>query len=193
MSDNSETPPASRPAPQYGEYATPEEVARITGRPVPGSEPAPPPVPSPSPTERSSSWPSDERPARPPLRWDPPVTIALLMVGLWNVITSIPAFWNLDRELAQSFAAMPADLGVDLSDVQLGEPTLIGGRILLGVWIVLFLVALGVSVTRLRARRRAFWVPLVAGVVAILAVVVAMTAIMLIDPGLAPLLTTSGA
>jgi uncharacterized membrane protein YhaH (DUF805 family) len=183
MSDTPETP-ASRPAPQYGEYATPEEVARITGRPVPGSEPAPA-SPPPAPAERARDWPSEDQASRPPLRWDPPVTIALLLVGLWNVISAIPSFWNLDRDLAQSFAAMPSDLGVDLSDVQLGEPTLLVGRILLGVWVVLFLISLGVSVSRLRARRRAFWIPIVAGVVAMIAVVVAITVIMFIEPGLA--------
>ncbi|WP_294177893.1 DUF6264 family protein [uncultured Schumannella sp.] len=183
MSDTPETPDA-RPAPQYGEYATPEEVARITGRPAPGSEPAPA-SPPPVPAERARDWPSEERAPRPPLRWDPPVTIALLLLGLWNVISAIPSFWNLDRDLAQSFAAMPSDLGVDLSDVQLGEPTLLVGRILLGVWVVLFLISLGVSVSRLRARRRAFWIPIVASVVAMIAVVVAITVIMFIEPGLA--------
>lgn len=172
--------PPSRPAPQYGEYASAEEVARIMGTPPPPDPGARVLVPDPVPSARVVD------PSAPPARrWDPAITVGLLVLGLWNAIGAIPAFWRFDLALAQSFASMPGTA----PDVAPGEPTRFVGQLLLGVWALLFLVALGASVSRLRARRRAFWIPLVAGAASVLAMIVAMTVILIVDPGLAVLLT----
>lgn len=180
--------PDPRPRPRYGEYATPEEVARLRGDAAPRAAGIPPQrdlqIPLPT-AAGAQSPPSGARDASAPRRrGDIAVTVALLVFALWNVLGAMPAFSRLDASLAQSFAMMPGSP----EGIVLGEPTRVTGQLLIAVWAVLFLAAVGFSVMRIRARRRAFWVPLVFGALSVLAVLIAITTLIVVEPGLAPLL-----
>ena len=172
-----------RPAPQYGEYATPEEVAKLRGTQSP-PEPqtrAPEPVRRPAPlsTPRSAERPTSRSTARPierPRRaWDVPLTVGLLALGFLLTVQSIEGFLNFGSTVAQSVA----QAGLDL---EFGQEADAAGIILLFIHFALLLTALGVSVALIRAHRLAFWVPLTAGALATLADIVTLFALMLANP-----------
>src|ERR1700709_1761648 len=84
-----------RPAPLYGEYATPAEVAAARG-PLPDSDVALDPAPAPvrQPTSAVA------RPSTAPVsRWDRPITIALLAAGVVNVASSVPLYLDFAYSL----------------------------------------------------------------------------------------------
>ena len=140
-----------RPRPQYGEYATAEEVAALRGVPVEALAPPPPPP-------RRAVAPPAPTGAR---RFDRPVTIALLVFGLFNLIQSIPVY----RDLPATLDVVVRDFRMgsyDLSGVEFGEAARIGGWVLIAISAVLLVAASWVSYRVLRAGRIAFWIPLVA-------------------------------
>jgi hypothetical protein len=156
----------SRPAPQYGEYATPEEVAALRGLPV-----ETPVVPSPAPVAIVP------RPAvSGARRYDRPVTIALLLFGVINFVQYAGAMLDFDTFLELATAGTPTEA------IDFGEPARVGGYVLFGVSLALLLGAGFASVQLLRRRRVAFWVPLVAGALAVATWVVVLVAIVLQTP-----------
>jgi hypothetical protein len=155
----------SRPAPQYGEYATPEEVAALRGVPV----------------EPVVTTPSDDRPpAAPPVagarRFDRPVTIALLLFGVINLVQYAAPLLDFDTFLER------ATVGTPTESIDFGEAARVGGYVVFGVSLVLLLVAGFVAVQLLRRRRIAFWAPLVAGGLTVLTWVLVLVAIVLQTP-----------
>jgi len=158
----------SRPAPQYGEYATPEEVAALRGAPVEvdasaaavsvgGAVPTPPA-------------------ARAARRYDRPVTIALLLFGVINFVQYAGAMLDFDTFLELATTGTPTEA------IDFGEPARIGGYVLFGVSLVLFLVAGFVAVRLLRRGRLAVWVPLVAGGLTVATWVAVLVAIVFQTP-----------
>jgi hypothetical protein len=172
-----------RPAPQYGEYATPEEVAKVRGTQTPPEPPAghPEPVrrPAPRPMPRSTAGPTARSTARPSERprraWDVPLTVGLLALGFLFTLQSIEGFLNFSSTVTQMFARTGLDL-------EFGQEADAAGIILLLIHFALLLTALGVSVALLRAHRLAFWVPLTAGALATIAYVVTLFVLMLANP-----------
>lgn len=158
--------PDSRPAPQYGEYATPEEVAALRGIPAEVPRPAPAAPPAAPARPRASG-------AR---RYDRPVTIALLLFGVINFVQYAGAMLDFDTFLELATAGTPTE------EIDFGDPARIGGYVLFGVSLVLLLVAGFVSVQLLRRGRLAFWVPLAAGALAVGTWVVVLVAIVLQTP-----------
>jgi hypothetical protein len=160
--------PDSRPLPQYGEYATPEEVAALRGTPLEPAMPA------------AAVAPADVAPRRPAVsgarRYDRPVTIALLLFGLINVVQYAPVLLDFDTFLER------ATVGTPTESIDFGDAARIGGFVLFGVTLVLLVVALLFSVLLLRRRRVAFWVPLTAGALAVLTWVLVLIAIVLQTP-----------
>lgn len=164
-----------RPAPQYGEYATPEEVARLRGPAQPEPiAPRPDPVTPQSHPELSPA----ERRRR---AWDLPVTGGLLVLGFVLTLQSLPGFLEFGSTLSAAFAVS----GVA---IEFGADANAAGITLFFVHCVLFLAALGVSVFRLRAGRLAYWVPLTAGALAVLADIVIPLVLILSDPAYTALL-----
>lgn len=145
-----------RQAPRYGEYATPEEVAALRGPDAEPLAPASPPPPTGAP-----------RPGLPPagqLRpagWDGALTIGLLAFGAYNVVSGISVFLDMPAFLAQIASA------AGLGDVRVPASVQGWGYGLVAIWVVLFLGGALWAVRRLRRGRVAFWVPLLAGVVAV--------------------------
>lgn len=144
-----------RPRPQYGEYATPEEqrahirqpdVTRSleTGGMPPHEEPVP-------------AAPSSVR--RPRLA-DRIATIALLVYGVFSVVTVLPSLLDY---VAYSDTLLNA-LGVDatLADPSAARPWGFAAAIVLGLG---WLATAYVSWLSLKARRLTWWIPLVGGLV----------------------------
>lgn len=172
MSDAGANP---RPRPQYGEYATPEEQrARIarpdatyaleTGQPVmTAADPA-------------QAAPVADASPRPRLA-DRVVTIALLSYGLFNVLSSFPAFLDYGAYADTMFAVMGVD--AELADPAAGRPWGIAAATLLAVgWIATALL----SWWSLRRGRLTWWIPLVAGVVFTFAAGIMMVVPLTNDP-----------
>jgi hypothetical protein len=158
-----------RPAPQYGEYATPEEVAALRGTAVdpPAPKPAtvtrtPPPIDAP----RVSTW----------RRMDRPITIALIAFGVLNLIQYAGPL--LDFEYFLEITTK----GTFAEDIDFGDAARIGGVVLFVLCLGLVLASGAIAVLRLRRGRIAFWVPLVAGAVSALAWVVVLFVILLQTP-----------
>ena len=172
-----------RPAPQYGEYATPEEVARLRGlqsppepetrHPQPATQSAPRPTSRVTPRATAGATAgAGERPRR---TWDVPITVGLLAIGFALTVQSIEGFLNFGSTVAVSVA----EAGLDM---KFGAEADAAGIILLIIHCVLFLAALGVSVALLRAHRLAFWVPLTAGLLAAVADIVTLFVLVLANP-----------
>ncbi|MEO6532210.1 MAG: DUF6264 family protein [Pseudolysinimonas sp.] len=197
----------SRPRPQYGEYATPEEVAEARG-PIP-EEPndpvsrlvsaissAPPERTSRS-TKTSSAKPSS-RPtpglssAAPPrgapvaTRHPRPannlITVLLLVLGIWNTVTSIPSYLDFGPVLSQ---------GVRLAGygtVEFGAAAHTAGIVLLVVSLLILIAAVGFSLRLIRSGRRSIWVPVAAGALYLIASIVVMTVVVANTPALSVVL-----
>ena len=163
-----------RPRPQYGEYATPEDQAAAMGMPervTPTAplEQAPPVAATPYPGAGVAT-------ARTPRTWDRVLTIILLALGAYTVVNYFDTFANLGRVLTETFVASgyEAFQSVDLAN-QLGVVANI-------VVMSLFALTALLTIASLRAKRITFWIPLVGGVLAFIAVVVIMAFIVVADP-----------
>lgn len=159
------TPPESRPRPQYGEYASPEEQrARIrqpevswaleTGRPVPVDTAGA--VPAPAPASAPTAGAATPRPRA----IDRIVTFALLAYGLLNVISAFPSLVDFVAYADTMFDL----LGIDatLTDPAAGKPWGIAAALVLAFgWVLTALL----SWASLRRGRLSWWIPLVGGIV----------------------------
>jgi hypothetical protein len=166
---------AGRPAPQYGEYATPEEVAALRGA---GSDarvaaPHPPhvlPNPTPDPAvagPQGSAW----------RRADRPITIALIAFGVLNLIQYAGALLDFEYFLEVATKDSFAER------IDFGDAARIGGVVLFVLCLALVLISGLIAVMLLRRGRVAFWVPLVAGALSLVAWVVVLVAILMQTPG----------
>jgi Family of unknown function (DUF6264) len=179
------TPRDERPRPQFGEYA-PEgwtwqpPAGETTSDPAPQmpTPPAPPPVRAPA-----AASARDQRPARPT---DRAVTILLLVIGVLGAWLSVSVL----QAMPQSMQLLHTQEGI--------EPYTPGpeipGLILAGsiVQVVIWVVSATGSIALMRARRPSFWLPLVGGVVAAIALFVFTVIAITGDPVLLDHLTTAG-
>ena len=162
--------PDVRPLPQYGEYATPEEVAALRGVP----DAAPPPRverPVSVPEPRGSRW----------RRLDRPITIALIAFGAINLLQYSAAFLDFEGFLETVTEGTVAEK-IDFTDA-----ARLGGVVLFLLCLVLLVTSSAAAVLLLRRGRVAFWVPLVAGAITVLAWVIVLGVILVQTPGAFPL------
>ncbi|KQZ83393.1 hypothetical protein ASD56_13995 [Microbacterium sp. Root166] len=149
----------ARPRPQYGEYASPEEQrARIkqpdvtwaleTGEAVAEAPAAP-----------ATALPDAATGSRPRMI-DRIVTFALLVYGLINVVSIVPALWGYVA-YAQTMFDM---LGVEatLTDPEAAKPWGMAAAL---VQIFGWLITAALSWARMRRGRLSWWIPLVGGIV----------------------------
>ncbi len=155
----------ARPRPQYGEYATPEEQrARIrqpdmtrlldTGQ-DPDALAGAVPADSPSLVAKPSGQ------ARRRGRFaDRVVTIALLVYGLFNVVSAIPAILDYDSYVGTVLEV----LGIEgqLTDPDGGRPWAVAAVLVLAVG---WTLTAWLSWRSLARERLTWWIPLVAGIV----------------------------
>ncbi len=156
--------PTSGPAPQWGEYG-----------PTPEHPPMPPPAAmEPEPELRREA----AQPRRASASWDRVLTIALLVFGTFNVLTGIPQMLRLSQALDEAYASQGfGDYTADSLATAMGIAVNV-------VNVLLLIAAVAASVRQLRAGRIAFWIPLVAGAVALIVTIVLIGAAMLGDPAL---------
>ena len=171
-------PGSTRPEkPQYGEYATPEEVAAARG-PLPAPRPDPVPnatIAAPPPTGARVA-------ARDPLQTNNIVTVLLLVFGIWNTVTSIPSYLDLGSVLSQGLATL------GYGSFSFGNAAHVGGIVLLVISVLVLLAAVGVSLRLIRLHRRSVWVPIVAGALFAVATFVVMTVVVANTPALVDVL-----
>jgi hypothetical protein len=167
-----------RPLPQYGEYATPEEVAALRGTPdaVHAQRADPPnrsdrPARPADPETRGSRW----------RRLDRPITIALIAFGVLNLLQYSAAFLDFEGFLEA------ATEGTVAEEIDFTDAARFGGVVLFLLCLVLLVTSSAAAVLRLRRGRVAFWVPLVGGALTVIAWVVVLVVIVLQTPGALPL------
>jgi hypothetical protein len=182
--------PAGPPRPQYGEYASPEEQrARIRQPAYPPASPQPGAAPPPLPPIAPIPGPAASAPGvrRHPV--DFVVTLALLAYGLWNVVSTVPALFDIGSYVHELLSVMGTD--AQLSDPDAARGYGIAAAV---VMIVLWLAAAVLSGLQMRRGRIAWWIPLVAGVLASLVTGILLTIPLLADPGVRDaILSLSGA
>jgi hypothetical protein len=146
--------------PQYGEYATPEEVAAAFGTPPPPRQPAQPDAPQlPPPVAGTAVR------AAPPAgvvverSWNRILTTILIALGAYRTVVS---FFSLNAE-GDNLAASLKSVGYTgfTSIAEINELALTGA-VLQAVFLGLAVV---ISLRLLRAGRISFWVPLVAALI----------------------------
>lgn len=192
-----------RPRPQYGEYATAEEqvnaggVSGATSGGTTGSEPnaqsgLTPTVFSslgstrnsaPEATRGAAAGPSAGAPGVPH-PWDLSLTIFLLTLNAYLVLTSIPDWVNLSATLTTGYR----ELGYgDYTSTELANAI---GSGIVAVQGVLLVAVLYLAITRLRAQRRASPIVFGLGLVAVVLTVVLLMVAMTTDPALADYIAT---
>ncbi|MBC7725775.1 MAG: hypothetical protein H7146_13685 [Burkholderiaceae bacterium] len=198
-----------RPRPEYGEYATPQEQAEIIARSLPPVPPVlrprdvdgavAPVVPPAAQTPHAPHLPAPHRPAAllpgvgadrdgasPPgrRRWDHLVSLLLMTWGTLTVIAGFFQYSDIPAVLTQVYAQQ----GIG-AYVGTGFATSAG--LIINVSNVLILVAtVYLTARRLRARKLAFWVPLVGGAVAGAITGVLLISLIVSDPTFQAYLTT---
>jgi hypothetical protein len=160
-----------RPEPRYGQYA-----------PVPPATPAPPAHETPVALPPPGAAPADAAPAdavradAPRRTWDVVLTTVLLLFGVYDVVTGFGTYADLSAPLRAVFEQQ--GIGDFTSDPLAAQ---------LGVWlnvlrVALLAAAIAVSLLRISRNRVAFWAPLGAGVLAVLATLVAAVVLVVSDP-----------
>ncbi|MBI5161325.1 MAG: hypothetical protein HY996_07930 [Micrococcales bacterium] len=171
-------PSDPRPRPDFGEYASPEEVARITGRPV-GADPVPPPA--------AADPASGASPITPPGRaaplWDRALTVTLFVVGAWTVAGFV--FDPLTFSTSLEASARSAGFTGDVADATIDQI----GRVV-GITLLVVFVGALVGALLLRPRFRIlFWIPLSAAVLSAIVLLVGLSIAVAHVPGLLDQLT----
>ncbi len=189
MSDNRQNPDdatrpephfGERPRPEYGEYATPQNQADAIAKALPPVSPLLTPagrqaaVTPPAPAARTAApFPAPSRPRR---RWDLFLSIALLAYGLLTVFGGFVQYSDIPAIINQAYAAQ-----------RIGEFTSIEqartvGTTIMVANVTLYAITAFLTVRLLRARRLAFYVPLIGGAVAATVTVVLILTLVVNDP-----------
>jgi hypothetical protein len=153
-----------RPEPRYGQYAPVPPGAETPPAP-PANEP---PIPMPPPLAARAD--------APRRTWDVVLTTLLLLFGVYDVVTGFDTYADLSAPLRAVFEQQ--GIGDFTSDALAAQ---------LGVWlnvlrVALLAVAIVVALVRISRNRVAFWAPLGAGVLAVLATLVAAVVLVVNDP-----------
>lgn len=137
-----------RPRPQYGEYATPEQQAAAMGQTYVPPTPEPP-APTASAPDKALDY---VRPTSYPGRF---ITVFLLVLGAFNLVTGVPAYLDLSK----AFNASASEWGGSLPDLPssvnaAGIPVLVANVVLYGLTVLW-------SVWAMRRGRPSAYIPIV--------------------------------
>lgn len=182
MSTLSNTP--DRPRPQYGEYATPEQLAAARGLTLAQMQDqiTPPrvavPADSAAPAAATAAAQSADAaaPAQKRRLVDRAVTIGLLVFGLFYTLLNIPGFLAMSETMQLSYDFMgygefrATDLAATL------------GVVAAVLQVAIWLVTASVSFAMMKRGRAAWWVAVAGGMVALIAFAVISTIILSGDP-----------
>jgi hypothetical protein len=179
------TPPMDhRPRPRYGELApegwswTPPQESQAPAASAPVSTNAAVPLGSQRNPAAASAAPLEAPAVRPAPAWDRPVTISLLFLGLIGTFFAVSILGSVPESLQLLYTQ--AELG-DYTAAAFVAPLLLAGSILQGVIWVASSVA---AVLLLMRGRRAFYVPLIGGIVAFVVLVATVAAVLTGDTAL---------
>ena len=178
-----------RPRPQYGEYATPQEQAKIIADSLPPVSAllVPPPArpltgggsghrPPDAATRVSANAPVRPATPRRTRRWDLVLTAVFLGYASVNVIAQLVSRDTLATIVTQFFVAQ----GIGAYTPTALTTTL--GNVLNIVTLALFVVTVLATTWMLRRGRVAFWVPIVGGVAATTVALVFVVILLQSDP-----------
>ncbi len=169
-----------RPRPQYGEYASPEEQARAMGRERPALPP-PPPVNAvaaphlPPPPDASRPLPAAAAATARP--WDLMLSALLLIVGLGSVFYTFAVMGQLPTVLSRTFTLM----GITRPFTDTGAASAVARAVDI-VYGALWILALAGTILARRRHRLAFWIPLLAGILAFVIWAVLLSTLIAHDP-----------
>ncbi|MBN9175935.1 MAG: hypothetical protein J0I43_00990 [Microbacterium sp.] len=176
--------PATRPAPQYGEYATPEQQRAAIRQPAASPPPRDhvPPAPAPEPSAYTPGRPmhATTRAAQPTRRADRAITLVLLAYGLVTVISAVAQLWHF-AEFADTWMRIA---GIDGEFTNTAQGDLwgrIGAALLVLGWVVTALV----SWRMLLRGRISWWIPLVGAIVTYTALTACLMVPLFGDPAIA--------
>lgn len=162
----------ARPAAQYGEYASPEEQAKARGTAAPAA--AHPPVEPYGAPVASTVLTGPSRREHPV---DRVVTLVLLAFGLFVVLSGIPGYLSMADVLQEVYAQVGAG---EYTATELSASLGISALVVQGaLWALTALF----SVLALRRGRIAWWIPVVGGVVAFIALMIIVSIALMADPG----------
>ncbi|WP_165063896.1 DUF6264 family protein [Marisediminicola senii] len=175
-----------RPRPRYGEYATPQQQAETVAHSLPPVPPVIMPADhagavSPVPTPPAAGTTGPTAPGAPGAprtrrRWDLILSVALLAYGLFTVLSGLVQYSNLGAMMQQVYDTQGVG---DFTEYDLARTI---GFTLIVVNTVIYAITLYITVRLLRATRLAFYVPLIAGVLASIVTVGLIVTLMLSDP-----------
>lgn len=172
------TPPEdNRPKPQYGELA-PEGWSWTPPKDDAGTpaDPAAPVGASSAPLVAPAADSAVRTPRAP--GWDRPVTLGLLIFGLLATFFAISVLGALPDALQMLYTQQ--DLGTYTPDATVAGLILAGRIVEAGIW----LATAAVSILLMARGRRAFYVPLIGGVVSVIAIFVFISVVLTNDPTL---------
>lgn len=209
MADNLGTPPAGsepaepqpttppgdqRPRPKYGELA-PEGW---TWSPPPGANPHSQITPAPSSDATSAANPATNsgrqgfgapapsphlgdlstKPQGSAPAWDRPITIALLVVGLLGLFSALAILSSVPEAVQMLYTQEKLGTYTPAAGV---AGLILAGKLTQGaIWVVTAVV----SALVMRRRRRAFYIPLIGGVLSVVAIFVFLSIVLTTDPTL---------
>lgn len=185
-STSDETPRDRRPKPQFGELAPEGWVweppeAQQPSEPVAPSAPAtgttpPPPAPPAAPLSPTAVPPAPG--ARTVPGWDRPVTLGLLVLGLFGTFLAISILNSLPQAIQMLYTQENLGTYVPAENV---DGILLGGAI---AQVVLWAATAALSIWLLTRGRRGFYVPLIGGFLSLMLIFVFMGAVLSGDPTL---------
>ena len=173
-----------RPAPQYGEYATPEEQRAAIREPAPSFayDDAAPAVPRPVAPPQQSTRPmhATTRAAQPTRRADRVITLILLAYGLVTVISAVAQLWHF-ADFAQTWMRV-AGIAGEFTNIAQGD---LWGRIGAALLVLGWLATAIVSLRVLSRGRISWWIPLVGAIVTYTALTACLMVPLFGDPAIA--------
>jgi len=184
-------PRDERPRPQYGEYA-PEGW---TWKPPAGEHTSDPAPQMSAPRAAASARPADpaiaDRPERPTDRL---ITIMLLVLGAFGAAYNSFSLISLPSTVLESAKLTASMFGSDEVPTTFTPGPDVPAAIAIGVaaQFVLWAGALLWSRARIRARASSWWIPLLAGAVAFIVVMIIASIVLASDPALLEFLRTAG-
>lgn len=110
--------------------------------------------------------------------WDRPLTVALLALGLFGVTL----FVRVQEGATQSIALLyeQEGLGAYTPAASVASILFWGNVVQIALWVI----AAALSISLLVRRRRAFWVPILVGALAVISLFLVLMAVLLTDPTL---------
>ncbi|UBH04992.1 hypothetical protein K8P10_000503 [Leucobacter sp. Psy1] len=166
-------PSGANPAP---ERATPEQAAAHTPRKYRDDAATPPQAPPAATQVAAPPQARSAQGARPARKGDRIVTIILLVIGAYGAFSISSGMFNLAPQLMLNASMLDVET-MTLPDWT-GTAGTVTGLFVLLVWALNLLF----SIQRMRAGKLAFWVPLVAAVIALVPVFIVMSVVLFQTP-----------